>query len=87
MILKDNDVQNSNFCGVGIGISFYIFYKESRIMKTTNLLKTKDFPARSYLYKKLGGNIRIMLDNDAHTAALAEHRNGAGRGFTPMLYY
>lgn len=43
-------------------------------MKTSNLLKTKDFPARSYLYKKLGGNIRIMLDNDAHTAALAEHR-------------
>ena len=43
-------------------------------MKTTNLLKIKDFPTRSYLYKKLGGNIRIMLDNDAHTATLAEHR-------------
>lgn len=43
-------------------------------MKTANLPKIKDFPARSYLYKKLGGNIRIMLDNDAHTAALAEHR-------------
>lgn len=56
-------------------------------MKTTNLPKIKDFPARSYLYKKLGGNIRIMLDNDAHTATLAEHRNGARRGFIHMLYY
>lgn len=56
-------------------------------MKTSNLLKIKDFPARSYLYKKLGGNIRIMLDNDAHTATLAEHRNGAGGGFIHMLYY
>ena len=54
-------------------------------MKTANLPKTKDFPAGSYLYKKLGGNIRIMLDNDAHTATLAEHRNGARRGFTHML--
>ena len=56
-------------------------------MKTTNLLKIKDFTTRSYLYKKLGGNIRIMLDNDAHTATLAEHRNGAGGGFIHMLYY
>ena len=35
----------------------YIFYEEGRIMKTANLPKIKDFPARSYLYKKLGGSI------------------------------
>lgn len=43
-------------------------------MKTANLPKIKDFLPAVILYKKLGGNIRIMLDNDAHTAALAEHR-------------
>lgn len=68
-------------------LSYIFFCEKGRIMKTANLLKIKDFPARSYLYKKLGGNIRIMLDNDAHTATLAEHRNGARRGFTHMLYY
>ena len=56
-------------------------------MKTANLPKIKDFLPEVILYKKLGGNIRIMLDNDAHTATLAEHRNGARRGFTHMLYY
>lgn len=86
IILRDNNIHHSNLRGVGIGMPSYIFYEEGRIMKTANLPKIKDFPARSYLYKKLGGNIRIMLDNDAHTAALAEHRNGAGRGFTHMLY-
>ena len=48
-------------------------------MKTANLPKIKDFLPAVILYKKLGGNIRIMLDNDAHTATLAEHRNGARR--------
>jgi predicted NBD/HSP70 family sugar kinase len=32
------------------------------------------------------GNLSLMLDNDAHLAALAEHRHGAGREATQMLY-
>jgi glucokinase len=31
-------------------------------------------------------NTRVIIDNDAHTAAIAEHRHGAGRGFENMLY-
>jgi predicted NBD/HSP70 family sugar kinase len=32
------------------------------------------------------GNLSFALDNDAHLAALAEHRHGAGRDATQMLY-
>jgi predicted NBD/HSP70 family sugar kinase len=32
------------------------------------------------------GNLSLTLDNDAHLAALAEHRHGAGREATQMLY-
>ncbi|MDL2233658.1 ROK family protein [Ruminococcaceae bacterium OttesenSCG-928-L11] len=72
--------------GVGIGMPSFILFEEGYIVKTVNLTRLKDFPARAYLAEKLGGNVRVMLDNDAHTAALAEHRHGAGRGFSHMLY-
>jgi len=32
------------------------------------------------------GNVPVALGNDAHLAALAEHRHGAGRGAAQMLY-
>ena len=30
--------------------------------------------------------MRVILDNDTHVAALAEHKKGAGRGFQHMVY-
>lgn len=85
-IMADFKIQKNDLRGIGIGMPSFILYEEGRILRTANLTKIKDFPARNYLIKKLGGNIRVMLDNDAHTGALAEHRNGAGRGFKHMLY-
>ena len=72
--------------GVGIGMPSYILYEEGRIIKTVNLTKIKEFSARAYLMNKLGGNVRVILDNDSHTGALAEYRHGAGRGFRHMIY-
>lgn len=72
--------------GVGIGMPSYIRYEDGYILKTTNLTKIKDFPAKDYLHETLGRDVRIILDNDSHTGALAEHRHGAGRGFENMLY-
>ena len=60
--------------------------EEGRIVKTANLPLLKDVPARQYLKERIGGNVRVLLDNDAHAGALAEHRYGAGRGFRDMLY-
>jgi glucokinase len=71
--------------GIGIGMPSFILFEEGRIIKTSNLVKIRDFPARDYLAGKFPG-ISIVLDNDAHVAALAEHRFGAGRGFQHMLY-
>jgi glucokinase len=64
----------------------FVNFDEGLILKTVNLTKIKDFPAREYLARKLGGNVRVVLDNDSHTGALAEHRRGAGRGYRHMLY-
>jgi glucokinase len=80
-----NHINKENLRGVGIGMPSFILFEEGRIIKTSNLTNIHDFPARAYLMEKLGG-IRVILDNDAHAAAIAEHRLGAGRGFDNLFY-
>jgi glucokinase len=84
-LMNENHVAKKNLRGVGIGAPSFILFEEGRIIKTSNLTNIRDFPARAYLMEKLGG-VRVILDNDAHAAAIAEHRYGAGRGFDNMLY-
>jgi glucokinase len=62
----------------------FILYDEGYIVKTSNLVKIKDFPARSFLSSKC--KIPVILDNDARAAGLAEYRYGAGRGFANMAF-
>jgi glucokinase len=84
-IMSDNKLNKEKLHGVGIGMPSFILFDEGRIVKTVNLTNIKDFPALDYLKNKLGA-VRIVLDNDAHCAAIAEHRHGAGIGFNNMLY-
>lgn len=72
--------------GVGVGMPSFVNFEDGYILKTTNLTKIKDFPARDYLKRELGADFPIILDNDSHTGALAEYRYGAGQGFDHMLY-
>jgi glucokinase len=85
-IININRITKRHLRGIGIGMPSFVLYEDGKIIKTANIQKIKDFNARSYLMNKLGSDVRVMLDNDAHTAALAEHRNGAGRGHKHMLY-
>lgn len=85
-IMRDYNITDKELRGIGIGMLSFVLYEEGKIVKTANLKRIRNFQARNYMMKKMGVNIRVMLDNDAHTAALAEHRNGAGRGFKHMLY-
>jgi glucokinase len=78
-------LKNEDIRGVGIGMPSFVLFEEGRLIKTSNLPKIHDFPARAYLMEKLDG-IRVLIDNDSHTGAIAEHRHGAGRGFDNMLY-
>ncbi|MDR1410899.1 MAG: ROK family protein [Spirochaetaceae bacterium] len=84
-LMAANRLQQGDVRGIGVGVPSFVLFEEGRIIKTSNLANLRDFPARAYLSEKLGG-IRVILDNDAHAAALAEHRLGAGRGFDNLLY-
>lgn len=84
MILDRNSLTLSDVNGVGIGMPSFILFDEGKILMTTSLTNIKNFYARDYLSKKLG--VRVVIDNDSHAGAIAEHRFGAGRGFRHMIY-
>jgi glucokinase len=84
-LMAAGGIRRENLRGVGVGVPSFVLFEEGRIIKTSNLTNIRDFPARAYLMEKLGG-IRVILDNDSHAAAIAEHRLGAGRGFENLLY-
>ncbi|MDR2029100.1 MAG: ROK family protein [Treponema sp.] len=84
-ILDENSITQGQIRGIGLAMPSFILFDKGHIIKTSNLVNIRDFPARAYLSRKFEG-IPIVLDNDAHVAALAEHRMGAGRGFSDMLY-
>ena len=84
-IMAEKNLKNENIRGIGIGMPSFILFDEGKIVKTSNLTNINNFPARDYMTEKLGG-IHVVIDNDANTAAIAEHRHGAGRDFNNMLY-
>ena len=83
-LLAACNIQNKNVLGAGLAMPSFILYDEGYVIKTSNLVRIKDFPARSWLSQKLG--LPVVLDNDARAAGMAEYRYGAGRGFDNMFY-
>lgn len=85
-LLASHGLRLDDLRGLGVGMPSFILHAEGRIVVTAFLNNIQDFGARAYLQEKLGDHVAVVLDNDAHAAALAEHRYGAGRGFDHMLY-
>ena len=83
-ILDNNRLGLSQISGIGVCMPSCILYNTGHIYMTSSVPRIKDFPMRDYLRERLP--VRIILDNDANAAALAEHRLGAGRGARHMVY-
>jgi glucokinase len=84
-LLEEQALDPGQLRGIGLGMPSFILFEQGYIVKTSNLVKLRDFPAKAYLTEKFPA-VPFVLDNDAHVAALAENRFGAGRGFKNMLY-
>src|SRR4051794_8278853 len=63
--------------GIGVGVPGFIRMKEGVITGSNNLPFLENVPIRDVLSEKLG--TRVILENDANTAALGESWMGAGR--------
>ena len=70
--------------GIGIGSPGLLDYKRGVVLKALNLPGWVDVPLRDKLLDTF--HVPVFMGNDAHLAALAEHRFGAGRGVSNMVY-
>jgi len=83
-IMGKNHLSFEQLDGIGVGMPSFIKQETGYVFMTSSMPGIKDFAMRDYLEAYLP--TRIILDNDANAAALAEHRRGAGRGTRHMVY-
>ena len=70
--------------GIGIGLPGVLDHKRGVVLRAADLSGWVDVPLRDKLLEAF--HVPIFMGNDAHLAALAEHRFGAGRGVSNMVY-
>ena len=73
-----------NITAGGVGAPGPIDVRAGRVVAPPNLPGWTDVALGELLQERLGFPIR--LENDANVAGLAEHRFGAGRGCSPLVY-
>ena len=69
----------------GIGFGGPVDVRHGRTQKSFQIDGWDDFPLADWIGEHLGVP-RVVLENDADTAGLAEARFGAGIGHSPLLY-
>ncbi len=83
-LLSANGVTLGELEGMGAVFPSYIDYRKGIVLETSYIMALSNAPVRDLLEARLG--VRVVLDNDANAAALAEHRLGAGVGCSDMIY-
>jgi glucokinase len=69
--------------GVGIGAAGQVDHEKGVFIEGPNVPNWKNVPVAREIQKAI--NRPVVLDNDAHVAALGEYAYGAGRGAAAML--
>lgn len=83
---KEAEKLGGKLRGVGIGITGFVDFERGAITVSCSLPGTNNFCVVDYLKSQLGEDLHIAMDNDGHCGALAEYRQGAGRGHRHMVY-
>ena len=83
-LMEEAGVSQDQIRGVGAAFPSYIDYEKGVLLETSNIFPLNNVPIRSMLSDAL--QLPVWIDNNANTAALAEHRMGAGRGYSSMVY-
>jgi glucokinase len=71
--------------GIGIGVPGFIDMAAGMVMESPNLPDWTSFPVRDEIEKRLG--TKVILENDANSAAMGEKWLGAAREYDHMAMY
>lgn len=74
-----------DLAGIGVGLPCMVRYPAGEVVLCAMLPALNGFRVKACLEGLFPG-VQVAVDNDAHCAALAESRHGAGKGRQHMLY-
>lgn len=80
--LAANFHNSSSLTGIGIGVPGIIDMETGMVHESPNLPDWADYPVRAEIERRLG--TRVILENDANSAALGENWLGAARDVEDM---
>jgi glucokinase len=83
-LLKENNLQESDLYGIGIGVAGHLRFRDGVIITTSNLKGFKNYPLRNNLQHFF--KVPIVVDNDANAQAFGEFKYGAGRSYQSMIF-
>ena len=83
-VLQENSLTMDSLKGVGVAIPAYIDHQAGIVPDCNYITAFNNAPLERLLQERLG--LRVVLENDANAAAIAEHRYGAGKGQDNMIY-
>jgi glucokinase len=76
---------SSELVGIGIGVPGFIDMAAGMVMESPNLPDWTSFPVRDEIEKRL--STKVILENDANSAAMGEKWLGAAREYEHMAMY
>ncbi|WP_370614225.1 ROK family protein [Mumia qirimensis] len=71
--------------GIGVGMPGIVSTEDGRIHYAPNL-EWSDVAFSDLLEQRVGGEIPVVIGNDANLGVLAEHARGVARGMTDVVY-
>jgi predicted NBD/HSP70 family sugar kinase len=77
--------QDATPVGVAVALPGLVDATAGTLLVAPNL-HWEDIPVAAPLRERLGGDLPVMVDNEANLAALAELRDGAGRGIGDFVH-
>lgn len=83
-LLTQAELGRDRISGVGIGFGGPVDTVAGRVVTSNQVAGWDEFPITNWFIENFGWP--AVLHNDADTAAYAEARFGAGKGFDPVLY-
>lgn len=78
------DTPRERILGIGIAAPGPLDPRTGIVIQTPNLIGFEDYPLRERLAELTG--LPTVVENDANAAAVGEHRFGAGRGYSHLVY-
>ena len=84
-LLEELSLPETDLAGIGVGLPCMVRWPEGEAVLCAMLPALSGFGVKACL-EGLFPDAAVAVDNDAHCAALAESRHGAGQGRRHMLY-